>query len=116
MGWPEVSGNGRKSCNFSVTHGSRRHRFASPIPARPEVVGSENLPAGSSGCPTPPCLARVSGGQPVVLPLVQTSTARKWSNDPTWCSRFWRVFPRVLELKMVFWGLGFHLAPKFMFI
>ena len=37
-------------------------------------------------------------------------------NDPTRCSRFWRVFPRVLELKMVFWGLGFHLAPKFMFI
>ena len=25
-------------------------------------------------------------------------------NDPTWCSRFWRVFTRVLELKMVFWG------------
>ena len=37
-------------------------------------------------------------------------------NDPTRCSRFWRVFPRVLELKMVFWGLGFHLAPKVMFI
>ena len=31
-------------------------------------------------------------------------------NNPTRCSRFWRVFPRVLELKMVFWGLGFHLA------
>ena len=37
-------------------------------------------------------------------------------NDPTRCSRFWRVFPRVLELKMVFWGLGFHLSPKFMYI
>ena len=37
-------------------------------------------------------------------------------NDPTRCARFWRVFPRVLELKMVFWGLGFHLAPKVMFI
>ena len=25
-------------------------------------------------------------------------------------------FSRVLEFKMVFWGLGFHLASKFMFI
>ena len=37
-------------------------------------------------------------------------------NDPTRCSRFWRIFPRVLEFKMVFWELGFHLAPKFMYI
>ena len=37
-------------------------------------------------------------------------------NNPTRCSRFWRVFPRVLELKMVFWGLGFHLTLKVMFI
>ena len=37
-------------------------------------------------------------------------------NNPTRCSRFWRVFPRVLELKMVFWGLGFHLALKAMYI
>ena len=37
-------------------------------------------------------------------------------NDPTRCSRFWRVFPKVLELKMVFWGLGFHLARKAMYI
>ena len=37
-------------------------------------------------------------------------------NDPTRCSRFWRVFSRVLELKIMFWGLGFHLTPKFMYI
>ena len=37
-------------------------------------------------------------------------------NDPTRCSRFWRVFPRVLELKIVFLGLGFHLARKAMYI
>ena len=37
-------------------------------------------------------------------------------NNPTRCSRFWRVFPRVLEIKMVFWGLGFHLELKVMFI
>ena len=37
-------------------------------------------------------------------------------NDPTRCSRFWRVFPRVLELKVVFWGLGFHLTRKSMYI
>ena len=50
------------------------------------------------------CSVRVAGGWPVVPPLVQTPTARKWSNDLTWCSRFWRVVPRVLELKRVFWG------------
>ena len=47
--------------------------------------------------------SRVAGGWPVMPPLVQNSTARKWfQNDPTQCSRFWSVFPRVLELKMVF--------------
>ena len=93
-----------KNQERSVTHGGRRRRFAGPIPTRPAAVGREILPAGSSRCPPPPCLARVAGGRPVVPPLVQTPTARKWSNCPTWCSRFWRVFPRVLELKMVFWG------------
>ena len=90
MGWLEVAENGRKSWNFPVTHGGS---FA---------IGHVNLPAGSFGCPPPPCPARVAGGRPVVPPLVQTPTARKWSNSPTWCSRFWRVFPRVLELKRVF--------------
>ena len=75
-----------------------------PDPWASEAVGRENLPVESSGCPPPLCPARVAGGRPVVPPLVQTPTARKWSNCPTWCSRFWRVFLRVLELKMVFWG------------
>ena len=45
------------------------------------------------------------------------SAARKWvKTTQLGLHDFWRVFPRVLELKMVFWGLGFHLAPKFMFI
>ena len=78
--------------------------LAGPIQARPAAVGRETSRSASSGCPPPPCSARVAGGRPVVPPLVQTPTARKWSNGPTWCSRFWRVFPRVLELKRVFWG------------
>ena len=49
--------------------------------------------------------------------LVQNSTARKWvKTTQLGVHDYWRVFPRVLELKMVFWGLGFHLAPKVMFI
>ena len=99
-----------------MTHGGRGRRFAVPILARPAAVGRENLPAGSFGCPPPPCPARVVGGRLVVPPLVQTPMARKWSNCLTWCSRFWRVFPRVLELKMGVLGLGFHLACKTMFI
>ena len=78
MGWPEVAGNGRKSQEQSGDHGSRRRRFACPIPARPAAVGREILPAASSGCPPPLCLVRVAGGRPVVPPLVQTPTARKW--------------------------------------
>ena len=49
--------------------------------------------------------------------LVQNSMARKWvKTTQLGVHDFWRVFPRVLELKMVFWGIGFHLAPKVMFI
>ena len=62
MGWPELSGNGRKIKKLSVTHGGRRRRrrrFSGLIPARPAAVGREiSLPA-SSGCPPPICLARV---------------------------------------------------------
>ena len=104
MGWPEMVLNGRKIKKRPVTHGGRRCRFVDPIPARPAAVDRENLSAGSSGCPPPLCPVTVAGGRPVVPLLVQTPKARKWSNCPTWCSRFWRVFPRVLELKMVFWG------------
>ena len=53
-----------------MTHGGRRRRFAGPIPARPAAVGREILPAGSSGCPPPPCLVCVVDGRPVVPPLV----------------------------------------------
>ena len=45
MGWLEVAENGRKSGKPPVTHGGRRRRFASPIPAHPAAVGSENLSA-----------------------------------------------------------------------
>ena len=54
MGWPEVSGNGRKIMNFPVVHGSCRRRFAGPIPARPAAVRHEISPAGSS-CPISHC-------------------------------------------------------------
>ena len=87
MGWPEVAENGQKSQEQSSDHGGRRRRFAGPIPASPAAVGREILPAGSSGCPPPPCPARVAGGWPVVPPLVQTPTARKWfKNGLTRCS------------------------------
>ena len=85
-----------------MTHGGRCRLFADPIPVNPAMVGRENLPAGSSGCSPPPCLARVAGGRSVVPPLVQTPKARKWSNCPTWCSRFWRVFPRVWSSRWCF--------------
>ena len=45
MGWPKVVENGRKSQEQSGDHGGRRRRFASPIQARPEVVGLEIWPA-----------------------------------------------------------------------
>ena len=115
MGWPEVAKNGRKITKFSVTHGGRLRHFDGSIPARPAVVGRETSPAAASGCALSPRLARVADGWPEVRPLVQSSTVRKWPNGPTLCSRFGELFPRVLELKRVFWGLGFYLAsqPKF---
>ena len=97
-----LAGNGRKIKRNPITHGGRRRRFAGPIPGRPTAVGRENLPEGSSGCPPPPCPARVAGGRLVVPPLVQTITACKWLNCPTWCSRFWRVFPRVWSSRWCF--------------
>ena len=75
-----------KNQEQSGDHGGRG-RFAGTIPVRPTAVGREILPAGSSGCPPPTCLARVAGGRPVVPPLVQTTTARKWfKNGLTRCS------------------------------
>ena len=70
---------------------------------RPEIV----LSHGRS-------VLQVAGGDASFGPKLHGSEMGQ--NGPTRCSRFWRVFPRVLELKMVFWGLGFHLAPKVMFI
>ena len=79
--------NGQKNQEQSGDHGGRRRRFAGPIPPCPSAVGREILPAESSGCPPPPCPARVAGGRPVVPPLVQTPTARKWfKNGLTRCS------------------------------
>ena len=45
MGWPEVAENGRKITKCPVTHGGRRFRFASLIPARPAATGREISPA-----------------------------------------------------------------------
>ena len=56
-----------------MTHGGHRRRFAGSISVRPAAVGRENLPAGSSGCPPPPCPACVASGRPVVPP---------WSKPP----------------------------------
>ena len=48
--------------------------------------------------------------------LVQTPTARKWFKMTQLGSTSLESFSRVLEFKMVFWGLGFHLASKVMYI
>ena len=99
-----------------MTHGGRPRRFAGPIRARPAAGRSEISQAWSSGGGAPPRPARVHGGWPESPPLVQNFSARKWSKRPYGVFTIWRGLPRVLEFKMVLWGLGFHLAPKVMFI
>ena len=99
-----------------MTHGGRRRRFAGPIRARPAAAHREISQAWSSGGGAPPRQARVHGGWPESPPLVQNFSARKWSKRPYGVFTIWRVLPRVLEFKMVLWGLGFHLATKVMFI
>ena len=84
-----LAGNGlnyQKIKKNTVFHFGRR-RLAGPILARLPDVGLETSRPASSGCPPPLCPARVAGGRPVVPPLVQTPTARKWfKNDLTRCS------------------------------
>ena len=104
MGWPEVAGNGRKITKCSVTHGGRRRHFAGPISTRLAAVGRENLPAATSGCPLPPWPARVAGSWPKVPPSIQSSTTRKWLNDPTCVPSLESFFLWFWELKRVFWG------------
>ena len=99
-----------------MTHGGRHRRFAGPIRACPAAARREISQAWSSGFGAPPKPARVHGGWPELPPLVQNFSARKWSKRPYGVFTIWRVLPRVLELKMVLWGLGFHLEPKVMFI
>ena len=94
MGWPEMA---EKSRNARL----------------PTVAVAAASPARCALSPRP---ARVADGWQEVRPLVQSSTAHKWPNGPTLCSRFGELFPRVLELKRVFWGLGFHLESQAMFI
>ena len=66
-----------------MTHCGRRHRrFAGLVPERPEAVGLEILPTAASGCPLPPCLARVAGGWPEVPPSVRSSTECRWLIGP----------------------------------
>ena len=89
--------------------------FFSQIPACPASIGSEiSRPTSSSGGATP-CPARVAVWWPVVPPLVQTPTARNGQTTQLGVHDL-ENFSKVLELKMVFWGLGFHLASKVMFI
>ena len=78
-----MAGNGRKSGKPQVTHGGRHRRFTGPIPERPAAVGRENLPVAAFGCPLPPWPACVAGGWLEVPPSVQSSTTRKWLNNPT---------------------------------
>ena len=87
-----------------MTHGGRRRRFADLIPARPAAVGCENLPEAAFGCPLPPWLVRVAGGWPEVPPSVQSSTTRRWLNDPTCVPGLESFFLRFWELKSCFGG------------
>ena len=59
MGWPELSGNGRKIKKLPVTHDGGGGRFAGLIPAHPAAVGHEILRPRSSSGGAPPCPARV---------------------------------------------------------
>ena len=59
MGWLELSENGRKIKKLPLTHGGRRRRFVSSIPARLAAVGREILRPKSSGGGAPPCPAHV---------------------------------------------------------
>ena len=104
MGWPEVAGNGRKSGKPPVTHGCRRRRFVGPIQARQAAVGRENLPVETSGCPLPPWPSRVAGGWPELPPSVQSSTTRRWLNDPTCVPDLESLFLGFWELKSCFGG------------
>ena len=85
-----------------MTHYGRRRRFAGPIPVRPAAFGCEILPAAASGCPLPPWPARVVGGWPEVPPSVQSSTTRKWLNDPTCVPGLESFFLGFWELKSFF--------------
>ena len=85
-----------------MTHSGRRRRFAGPIPARPTVAGREILSAAASGCPLPPWPARVAGGWPEVPPSVQSSTTRRWLNDPTCVPGLESFFLGFWELKSCF--------------
>ena len=59
MGWPEMAGKWPENWKLPVTHGGRRRRFASPIPARPAAVGREISRPASSRCSPPIPPARV---------------------------------------------------------
>ena len=117
MGWPEMARNGRKIKKDPVTHGGRRRLFRRIDPG----VSGGGWPGNFTGMivwrscfPLAGACCRWMAGDTSFGPKLHGS--QMGQNDPTRCSRFWRVFPWVLELKMVFGGLGFHLAPKFMFI
>ena len=99
-----------------MTHYGHRRRFAGQIRARPAAARREISQSWSSGGGAPPRPTRVHDGWAESPVLVQNFSARKWSKHPYGVFTIWRVLPRVLELKMVLWGLGFHLAPKVMFI
>ena len=85
-----------------MTHGGRRRRFSSLIPACPTAVGHEILPAAASGCSLPPWPARVSGGWPEVPPSVRSSTARRFLIGPNCVPGLESFFLGFWELKSCF--------------
>ena len=79
-----LAGNGQKIKKNLVSHGGLCRRFAGPIRARPTAARREISPEWSSGGDAPPRPAHVHCGWPESRPLVQNSSARKWSKMILW--------------------------------
>ena len=90
--------------------------FSGQIPTRPASVGHEISRSASSGGGAPPCPERVAVWLPVVPPFCPISHGSQMVKMTQLGSTSLENLSRVLEFKMVFWGLGFYLASKVMFI
>ena len=116
MGLPEVAGKWPEKWKTSCDS-----RWPPPPLRRPDPGASGggwpwNFTAGfvwmSSSHLSGACIVIVAGGASFG-PISHGSQMVKLPNSGP---QVLESFSRVLEFKMVFWGLGFHLASKVMFI